>query len=274
MAVAGSGRDTQRYGDIVVIGGGCYGAYYVRQLGRGAAAGAVEWERVLVVDKDPACRVARELGDRDQARIRVIVQEWGAFLDDWIPRESASAPDAIVPSPLMPHVFFEFLMRRARARVPHGRVERTALDAPVGTPWERAAPDGTSYVSHATWTCPINCIEPHICPHTKGVRDWTMPESVASWTTARRAAGDPLLGPFTFHCTHRAFGVGMVDKEPIRLADAAIHAAELRGEVRAVVATTSHCHGAVALLSIDPGTSDQGVESGATTGEISRRQRR
>ncbi|HKS07378.1 MAG TPA: hypothetical protein VJR92_13815, partial [Gemmatimonadaceae bacterium] len=130
---------------------------------------------------------------------------------------------------------------------------------------------GTTYVSHATWTCPINCIEPHICPHTKGDRDWTMPDSIAAWTRSQRNAQDALLGPFTFHCTHRAYGVGMVDKEPIRAADVAIRAAAEHGPVRAVVATASHCHGAVALLSVGARNNGEDVESRATTGEISRR---
>src|SRR5215210_128458 len=47
------------YGTIVVVGGGCYGSYYVRQLSRAAEAGALTWERLVVVDRDPNCRVAR-----------------------------------------------------------------------------------------------------------------------------------------------------------------------------------------------------------------------
>jgi hypothetical protein len=273
MADAPSANAPLRYGDIVVIGGGCYGSFYVRQLNRAAAAGAVEWTRLLVIDRDAACRVAGESLARGhtQSAPALVVQEWGAFLDEWIPRDSGPAPDTIVPSPLMPHLCLEFLMRRAATGVPDRRVERVALDAPVGTPWERAAPDGTAYVSHATWTCPINCIEPHVCPHTKGPRDWTMPASISEWTQAQRAAGNALVGPFTFHCTHRAFGVGMIDKERIRAADLAIRAAAQRGPVRAVVATASHCHGAVALLSIGERNGVEGVESSATTGEISRR---
>src|SRR5512133_265768 len=48
-----------RFGTIVVVGGGCYGSYYVRQLTRARDAGAIEYGRVLVVDRDPDCRVAR-----------------------------------------------------------------------------------------------------------------------------------------------------------------------------------------------------------------------
>jgi hypothetical protein len=238
-----------------VIGGGCYGAYYVRQLSRAAAAGAVQWNRVIVVDRDAHCRVSHEAVDAPAHTLtppEIVVSDWGDFLDGWIPAAETSVPDALVPSPLMPHLFFEYLSRRAVSRWPSRTVARAALAAPVGTPWEQAAPDGTSYISHATWTCPINCIEPDICPHTKDVRSWTMPDTLRAWVEGETGSGDAMRGPFTFHCTHRAFGVGMVDKRPIREADDAIAAAGRAGPVRALVATASHCHGAAVVLAIGP----------------------
>lgn len=253
-AFAESHPDT--YGDIVVVGGGCYGSYFVQQLGRAASAGVMRWNRLLVVDRDRDCRLAT--ADADPAwpqrapTPEIVTQEWGEFFDAWLPLAATGARDAIVPSPLMPHVFFEYLARSASARWPGRLVERAPLGAPVGTPWQQTAPDETAYVSHATWTCPVNCIEPRICPHTRGVRDWTMPESLGNWVAARRGVGENLLGPFTFHCTHRAYGVGMVDKAPIQEAERSIIGAAVAGSVRALVATASHCHGAAAMLSIGP----------------------
>ena len=51
-------RPQQRYGRIVVVGGGCYGTYYVRQLLRAERAGAITWDELVVVDRDPACAVS------------------------------------------------------------------------------------------------------------------------------------------------------------------------------------------------------------------------
>ena len=50
-------RPVQRFGRIVIVGGGCYGSYYVRQLGRAQRAGAAEWDELIVVDRDPGCAV-------------------------------------------------------------------------------------------------------------------------------------------------------------------------------------------------------------------------
>jgi hypothetical protein len=250
--ISAAERPVVAFGTIVVIGGGCYGGYYLRQLRRGAAAGAVRWERLLLVDHDPACAaqaaVAADRGPASAPAAALVVAAWGTFLDQWLPESGAG--DAIVPSPLMPHLFFEWLQRRAAERWPDRGAARVPLPSVVGTPWESAAPDGTRYVSHASWTCPVNCIEPARCPHTRGPRDWSMPETLDGWAQAERGAGTALLGPFTFHCTHRAFGVGMVDASAIRAADTAITAAGTHGAVQAVISTASHCHGAVAALNI------------------------
>ncbi|HMA04027.1 MAG TPA: hypothetical protein VKP02_16795, partial [Gemmatimonadaceae bacterium] len=71
----------QRYGTVVVVGGGCYGSYYVRQLGRASHAGALSAERVLVVDRDPACRVAREQQSATETNVHVVVSDWASFFD-------------------------------------------------------------------------------------------------------------------------------------------------------------------------------------------------
>ncbi len=246
----GAERTALRYGTIVVIGGGCYGRYYLRQLRRAATAGAIGWERLLLVDRDPHCAatamLAADAGSRAAPPAALQVAEWGAFLDAWLP--GSRDEDAIVPSPLMPHVFYEYLERRARSRWPTRVASRVEALAAIGTPWERAAPDGTRFVSHADWICPVNCIEPARCPVTRGVRDWSMPVTIARAAPGGGTA--PRLGPFIFACTHRAYGVGMVDASAIVAADTAIAAGGQAGPVEAIIATVSHCHGAVAGLRI------------------------
>ncbi|MDE3054844.1 MAG: hypothetical protein KGJ70_13215, partial [Gemmatimonadota bacterium] len=121
---------------------------------------------------------------------------------------------------------------------------------PPDVPWERPGADGTHYVSFATWTCPINCIEPAVCPHTRGPRDWSLAPAIRDWAARR---GAPAPGPFLFRCTHRAYGVGMVDVRDVLAADAAIAAAGADGSpVDVVVGTVSHCHGALSRVVVAP----------------------
>lgn len=298
----------QRYGTIVVVGGGCYGAYYVRQLGRAARAGAILADRVVVVDRDASCRVARDGWDaqpgdvggvpameaatrggtpevergasredaavatslgappREQYRpdppdahhplpaLVTEIADWRDFFPAWLGAAAAEPRarerDAIVPSPLMPHLMYEWLVGRARERWPGRAVATRPLPRAPGTPWERAADDGTHYVSFATWMCPINCIEPARCPHTRGPRDWSMPVAVREYAAALAAEGMPIAGPVVMHCLHRAWGVGMFDVAEVLAGDATVAAAGARGPARVLVGTMSHCHGALNLLDL------------------------
>jgi hypothetical protein len=243
--------DRTEYGTIVVVGGGCYGSYYVRQLNRARDVGALRFERVLVVDRDPACAVAMDGGA--EAVGELVVAEWTDFFADYLAALPPDTRDAIVPSPLMPHLLYQWLEGRARERWPDRHVATIALgdDVTVQVPWQRQAPDGTRYVSYATWMCPVNCIEPAKCPHTRGPRDWTMPAAVASLADAERAHGRGVAGPVIFHCTHRAYGVGMIDCRAVVAGDDVVRAAGTGGPTRVLVGTVSHCHGALSVLSIE-----------------------
>jgi hypothetical protein len=249
------------YGTVVVVGGGCYGSYYVRQLGRACAAGALSIDRVLVVDRDPACRVAREgwgpgvPAGSTLPPLAVETSEWAPFFAAWLGAAAdglARARDAIVPSPLMPHLMYEWLLARARDRWPGREVATVPLPRAPGTPWERAAPDGTHYVSFAEWTCPINCIEPARCPAVRGPRAWSMPDAIRGYAAALAAEGEPVAGPVVLHCAHRAWGVGMFDVAEVLAGDATVAAAGTAGAARVLVGTVSHCHGALNLLELGP----------------------
>ena len=247
-----------RYGTIVVVGGGCYGSYYVRQLGRAADAGAVTWERLVAVDRDPACTVAATPELRadhgDSPGAEVVVTEWGAFFDDYLGATADGARvdhrDAIVPSPLMPHLMVQWLIARAKARWPTRAIALHPLAHDPVMPWQRAGDDRTHYVSFATWTCPINCIEPATCPHTRGPRDWSMPPALAAYVESERAIGEPIEAPILFHCVHRSHGVGMFDTGDVVGADRRIRDTAGHGPAEFLVGTVSHCHGALARLVI------------------------
>jgi hypothetical protein len=238
--------DVQRYGTIVVVGGGCYGAYYVRQLRRAAERAALKFDRLVVVDRDPACAVSREPG----ADVQLRALEWRDFFAGWLADEAIEG-DAIVPSPLMPHLLFQWLEHRAREQWPARRVEVRTPSPIAGVPWQRVGSDGTRYVSFAEWTCPVNCIEPRTCPHTRGERTWSLPPSLTAHLQAARAAGEPLDGPAIFHCTHRAYGVGMIDVADVLGAARALSEAAVRGPANLLVGTVSHCHGALGVLRVD-----------------------
>ena len=272
------------YGTIVVCGGGCYGGYYVRQLARARAAGALTVDEIVVVDQNAECTVARlidgiarhdteaiaaygwrtqradAVSDRGELEpgylglpIRFVAAAWAEFFDSWfastiVSAGAATSRDAVVPSPLMPHLLADWVAARMEMHRPGSAVARVAGSATPDTPWQRAAPDLAHYASFATWMCPINCIEPARCPETRGPRDWTMPAAVS--LAAQRAAGQgtPYDVLALFHTTHRLFGVGMFDVTHAVRVDAEIARLAAQPSLRVLVASVSHCHGALAEL--------------------------
>lgn len=232
------------------MGGGCYGTFYAGQLLRARERGAADWRRLLVVDRDAGCRAAGAV--RGSAGGALVVEEWGTFLDDYLARPAEphdpAAPDAIVPSPLMPHLMYEWLLRQARARWPGRVVESRPVVTPAGTPYDVLAPDGTRYVSFADWLCPVHCIEPATCPIIRAPRTWEMGDAMQAL-----AAATPAAGPVLFTCRHRVYGVGMFDVSTVLAGNAAVAAAGSGPQSADVlVATISACHGAASLLHLGP----------------------
>jgi hypothetical protein len=246
-------RPTQRFGRIIVVGGGCYGGYYVRQLLRAQRAEAVAWDSLVVIDRDAACAVARLPNAARPPRLDVVVVEWHEYFATNLAAagdDPARRDDAIVPSPLMPHLMADWLVERARARWPARSVRTEPLESAPAVPWQRTGEDGTHYVSFAEWMCPINCIEPARCPETRGERSWSLPVALTSYAQDERRAGRSLEEPFVFHCAHRAYGVGMIDVRDVLDADAAIAARGASRSASFLIGTVSHCHGALRRLTV------------------------
>lgn len=237
-------------GEVVVIGGGCYGSFYLGQLERARATGAARWERVLVVDRDPDCAAASAAATIVGAEL--CVSDWDRFLDRWLDRADRGPDDRVVPSPLMPHLMADWLLRRARARWPDRTVQMVSAEEPAGTPFDWLRPeDGVRYLSHADWTCPVHCIEPATCPIIRAPRTWEMGDTVATWTESHRRTR-AAVGPVLFTCRHVTHGVGMfaVTAAFAALDDlAALVAAQGSGDL--VVGSVSGCHGAVAVLRVE-----------------------
>ena len=56
--------------EIVIVGGGCYGTFYTRQLVEARKRGKVEFRRLLVVDRNPECQAAPDLVGDPTRRLR------------------------------------------------------------------------------------------------------------------------------------------------------------------------------------------------------------
>jgi hypothetical protein len=235
--------------DVIVVGGGCYGTFYATQLAKAKEKGKARYRRVVVVDRDPACRARRELGEAPDREF--VAREWAEYFDAFQGSSAGASHDYIVPSPLMPHLMFEWVLRRARDRWPERTVSVEAVPGTLGTPYDRRGIDDTRYVSFADWICPTHCIEPAICPAIGGPRTWEMGTAIGQLAERLHAPGERAITSALFVCRHHVFGVGTFAVDAVLEGDAVVAAAGASGEAAAVlVGTISSCHGAMNLLAI------------------------
>ena len=234
-----------------MVGGGCYGSFYASQLAKAKARGKTDYRTVIVVDRNPDCHARRELGE---APDRTFVEsDWGAFFDQFLTVRPSDRPtdDQIVPSPHMPHLMFEWVLRRARARWPTRAVSVAPVPGDLPTPYDRPGADHTRYVSFADWICPTHCIEPALCPAIGAPRSWEMGDCVRDLAERLRAGGRPVSGPALFVCKHQIFGVGMFAADAVRAGDRLVQdAGSTSAPAEILVGTISSCHGALNLLTL------------------------
>jgi hypothetical protein len=229
--------------DFIVLGGGCFGSFYVRQLLRGADRLGVG--SIHVVDRDENCRVRREYGD--VARVVYHIQDWKQFLFPYFDRALSrrlggeEVQDRYVPPTFAPHVLMELFIEKARLEFSELKFERRPFEKTVGTPVDMALPAGTRALSFATWTCPASCIEPPTCPHTRGPKDWDMKEHLQGHFDSLHV----------FQCRHYAMGVGTIAVNDI--VDEYLRFRETLqrpGRHLAAMASVSSCHGLIGLVEV------------------------
>jgi hypothetical protein len=221
---------------LVVIGGGVDGALYVRQLLRAQAAGRLVTEAIHVVDRDPACAVSA----LSHPRVRLELADWGHWLSTRL--DEFAADDHLVPYHWAPHLFFDWLEGQVRH---HGaRTARGAELPALGVPFERTLGTGARALSYATWTCPATCIEPALCPHTRGPRDWHLDADLAQAGAAQA---------LVFRCLHLVYGVASVPIGALFEARQRVLSGLVRGRQSYRIATSSHCHALAAQLDVEPG---------------------
>jgi hypothetical protein len=239
--------------DVVVVGGGCYGTFYATQLAKAKQRGKAAYRTVVIVDRDERCRARLELPDAPDRMF--VTSEWDAFFDRFLttgrPSSVGEERDYIVPSPHMPHLMFEWVVRRVRTRFTDRRFDVVPVPGALTLPYDRTAADRTRYVSFADWICPTHCIEPAICPAIGRPRTWEMSTALQDLAQRLRADGQSVRGPALFVCQHHVYGVGTFAVESVLEGERIVaDAARATEEAMVLVGTVSACHGAVNLLRV------------------------
>ena len=233
---------------FVVIGGGTDGAAHVRRLLRAVGAGRLEAGRILVVDRDPACAVGRLIAAGSElsapVRPRLEVADWSEWLD--VHLEGLERGAHLVPYHWAPHLLLRWLENQAaRSGV---TTSRAAPLAARGLPFESTTSDGDRALSYASWPCPPACIEPALCPHTRGARDWSLAGDLDVPRT-----DDGVDERIVFRCLHLVWGVGTIPVDEIRAGRDRLMALPRDRPRTVLVATSSHCHALATPITVARG---------------------
>lgn len=191
------------------------------------------------MDRDAGCEAAHI---RDP-RVRFVAGEWSDWLDGHL--SELGADDHFVPYHWAPHLLSDWLVRQVRRG--GGRATRRGEVPSHGVPVERPTAEGDRALSYATWICPPTCIEPALCPHTRGPKDWSLAADLES-----PSPGDPFAGRIVFRCLHLVWGVGTIPLSAILAARDSILGGMPLGVRRYLVATSSHCHALGTVLEVAP----------------------
>ena len=228
---------------IVVIGGGDVGAVSLRQLLRASAAGRLDTDEIVVVDRDAGCAASREAGMRRGAgpRVQVELADWDGWLDEHL--GASGADDHLVPYHWGPHLLVRWLTREVERA--GGHVSPAASLPPGPWPFQSTTAAGDRALSYATWLCPPLCIEPALCPHTRGPRDW----SLAADLDRPPAGFDAAI---VLRSLHLVWGIGTIRIGDVLAARDVLLEGLPQGPRRYVVSTSSHCHALAATLDVRP----------------------
>ncbi|MFT6396254.1 MAG: hypothetical protein ACJAYU_000997 [Bradymonadia bacterium] len=223
-----------------ICGGGCYGTFYLRQLDRARARGALKVDEIVVVDQDPDCQAIELISQTQNARI--VVADWCEFGAEVFANEAEWRGDAWVPAPIAPHIAYEWISGRL-ARLGF-EPTRTRVEKELKMPFCMTLDNGSLAMSHAPGLCPTNCIEPVKCPLTGSDRDWEMRDSVL--LEAGLAPSDVAI----FQCRHLSFGVGVIPFSEIYDGARELCDAAAKGTRELGVATVSACHGLLDVIGL------------------------
>ncbi len=238
-----TGKKIERVRNFHVVGGGCFGTQYVKWLLRAKDKGMIKFEKVIAIDRNPECRLTREVPQDDG--VVLVKRDWVDYFSDLLLNEFQNPDsrwDHWVPAPLSPHILFLGFLRAGREMRNTLHFREKIFREDVKTPVQIPLQVGTYAVSFAEWQCPVNCIEPSTCPAIHSTRSWDMKSALTGYFKGQEAFR-------SFHvlqCRHLVHGVGTIPCSVI-FSEFKKMLEDLADEkIREVtVATVSGCHGLI-----------------------------
>lgn len=257
--------------NFIVLGGGCFGTFYARQLLR---AKNLSFEKIIVVDvkgiKNP-CQAFQELGEGG-GKIQYVFSDWKEFFYPYLDQKINEAAhgkvsrDHYIPPTFAPHVLMEAFLNILQKRFPEILIRpepmsmvadqklegqpSTLIKDKIQIPFHMLLPSGNLALSFSTWICPATCIEPPTCPVTRGPKDWDMKTKILESMQINTNVDYISV----LQCRHLTMGVGTIPVQEIVNEYLKFQeVARVPGTHGLTMASVSSCHGLVGRAFIQHG---------------------
>ncbi len=212
--------------NIYILGGHKLSCSYYEKIKAAKEQGRIDYDGIFLVDDQPYHEFILTL---DARRITL---------------------DAIIPDHTAKHVMLQVFMDLARKESFTPVLNPINLD--IQTPYLNKLEEESIWaMSYATWTCPMYCDEPEVCPHTKKKRDWEMGEICSYEPTSPRTYDKQSTNCYSFSCEPLVDEIVFIPMESItnQIQD---FQKKLKKEPpkEVFVFTHSHCHGILGKFKI------------------------
>ncbi|MBU0504600.1 MAG: hypothetical protein ABII18_06110 [bacterium] len=156
--------------------------------------------------------------------------------------QTGQAHDAVVPDHTAKHTMLQTYLQIAEKHNP----QLSPIDLIINLPFiKKLEKEAIWALSYATWTCPLYCDEPEICPYTTKQRDWDLGKIRIDGSMGRGVVGifscEPLVDEIVY--------ISMLSiYEQIEAFQEQLNTNQLK---EVYVFTHSHCHGILGKFIVD-----------------------
>ncbi|HLD45645.1 MAG TPA: hypothetical protein VJC18_09430 [bacterium] len=160
---------SKQFKNIYILGGHELAYSYYQKILQAKKEGRIACENLLFVTPDPQCHAAVALKKENLIPQNFLIQKkYTDFILDCVGcDQNWHNENRVIPDHTAGHVLLRVLMDLA----PGYSVRLSPIELAIGTPFlKKFEQDAIWAMSFATWTCPMYCDEPALCPHTKEPR--------------------------------------------------------------------------------------------------------
>lgn len=231
------------YNNIYILGGHTLAFSYFNKIQQAKNAGLIDFNSCHMIDPNPEC-AAKQNGTKN-----LITERYADFILNYFKNNQASAsPDTLIPDHTAKHVMFEVYLETVKRYFPNFSTALSPIEKKIETPFIYESPDRSSRaVSYATWSCPADCDEPHLCPHIKKSRSWdfnfSLKEFMDSLKESEMQSGIN-ISINRFECEILIYEIAQIPFSKItKPLENFINDLKTNPPEKVIVATHSHCHG-------------------------------